>query len=88
MQDLVDQFLLIGRHQLVKWKRGLRNRVIPRDGEPAIVVELLKEAIMDSERDPGSSYFREPLDIVLGVIDPDGDFAVFHYDRRRFEPWE
>jgi hypothetical protein len=45
----------------------------------------------DGEDDSGSTYFREPLDLVLGHIwdsDPGrGELMVFHYDSRRFQPW-
>jgi hypothetical protein len=73
--------------QLVKWKSGLKNKRLPKEGQPAIVLEVLEETLDQVERDPGSPYFREPLDIVLGVIDEDGDFMTFHFDKRRFEPY-
>jgi hypothetical protein len=73
--------------QLVKWKSGLKNKMLPKEGQPAIVLEVLEETLDQVERDPGSPYFREPLDIVLGVIDEDGDFMTFHFDKRRFEPY-
>jgi len=34
----------------------------------------------------GSPYFGEPLSLVLGIVDPDGDFVELRYDARRFEP--
>ncbi len=67
------------------------NRKIPRYGEPVVVVSVLDAPVFDNERDSGSTYFREPLDVVLGVIwdggQGRGDFVTFHYDGRRFEPW-
>lgn len=74
--------------QLVKWKEGLKNKRRPGYGEPAIVIKVLPEPILDKSGDAGSPYFREPLDLLLGVIDEDGDFIIFHYDKRRFEPFE
>ena len=71
--------------QLVKWKADLKNRRRPHDGEPAIVVAHLETPILRDEHDSGSSYFREPLDLVLGILDSDGDFLCYHYDSRRFE---
>jgi hypothetical protein len=71
---------------IVRWKQGMKNRKRPAYGEPAIVVELLSEPVSDSTDESGSPYFRENLDVVLGVIDSDGDLITFHYDRRRFEP--
>jgi hypothetical protein len=74
---------------LVTWKPGLKNRRGPCYGRPAVVVEVLDTPVWDTERDSGSTYFREPLDCVLGVIwdeDPGrGEFVTFHYDSRRFQ---
>ncbi len=69
--------------QLVGWKKGLKNRKYPRYGEPAIVVELLATPIFSDETESGSPYFREPLDLILGVMVND-DFEIFYYDKRRF----
>lgn len=76
---------------LVTWKPGLKNRRIPRYGQPAVVVALLEPPGLDQEEESGSTYFREPLDLVLGVVwdrDPGrGEFVTFHFDSRRFQPW-
>ncbi len=71
--------------QLVRWKAGMKNKRKPEYNEPAIVVEVLSEPVMENSANPGSAYFREKLDIILAVIDTDNDFLVFHYDSRRFE---
>jgi hypothetical protein len=73
---------------LVRWKRPLKNKKRPRYDEPAIVIEVLAKPKTDPEKETGSTYFGEPLDVVLGLIDEDGDFVVYHYDHRRFELWE
>jgi hypothetical protein len=73
--------------QLIKWKKGLRNRALPKENQPAIVIEALKEVLIENERDTGSTYYREPLDIILGLIDSTGHMITFHYDSRRFEPY-
>ena len=53
-----------------------------------MVIDVLQQAVYDhEERGAGSSYFREPLDIVLGIVDEEGDFLVFYLDSRRFEPF-
>jgi hypothetical protein len=76
---------------LVTWKPGLKNRRVPRYGEPAVIVSVLDVSVFDTDPESGSTYFREPLTLVLGVIwdrDPGrGDFVTFHFDGRRFEPW-
>lgn len=70
---------------LVVWKPLLKNRVRPAYDEPAIVIEVLDAPVRNTEADPSSTYFREPLDIVLGVLDDDGEILVYHFDSRRFE---
>lgn len=71
--------------QLVQWKRSLRNRELPEYGRPAIVIEVLDQAILDTSEPTDSPYHREPLDLVLGVIDGEGDLIALHFDSRRFE---
>ncbi|MDM8557835.1 hypothetical protein [Candidatus Parabeggiatoa sp. HSG14] len=73
--------------QLVKWKKGLCNRPLPMENQPAIVMEILENKLLQSEQETASTYFREPLDIVLGLIDRDGTLITFHYDSGRFEPY-
>lgn len=76
---------------LVTWKPGLRNKQIPRHSRPAVVIEVLPDPVFDHERDAGDPYFRDPLDIVLGVFIEQGrhrgDFITWHFDSRRFQPW-
>jgi len=70
---------------VVKWKKGLKNKKYPKEGQLCIVIEEMKEPIIQDSRDPGSPYYREPLDLVLALIDDDSDLVIFHYDKRRFE---
>ncbi len=74
----------------VTWKPGLKNKRFPRYGYPAVVIEVLESPLLDAEDEAGSPYFREPLDLVLGVIAEDGpgrgDLLLYHYDSRRFQP--
>lgn len=72
----------------VKWKKNLKTRDMPDYDEPAIVLEVLDKIVYDTEAETGSTYFREPLDIILGVIAEDGELIYFHYDKRRFEPFK
>ena len=76
---------------LVCWKPGLCNRRMPRAGMPAVVLEVLPDPVLDDAKDSGDAYFREPLDIVLGVFIEQGrhrgDFITWHFDSRRFRPW-
>lgn len=72
--------------QLVQWKVGLKNRKLPHENQPAIVIDVLDKPVYNKDG-AGSPYFREPLDIILGIIER-GEFFIFHYDKRRFEPFE
>ena len=71
---------------LVRFKDGMRNKLRPGDGEPAVVVARLAEPVVDTQEGAGSAYFREPLDLVVGLIDEDGDFVTYHVDGRRMQP--
>lgn len=72
-----------GQH--VKWKSGLRNRLLPDEGDPAVVIEILAQPILDPTQDTGSPYFQESLDLRLGMLDEKGELQVYFYDSRRFE---
>lgn len=76
---------------LVTWKPGLKDRRVPAYGQPAVVMEMIAQPILDTDQESGSTYFRQPLDMVLGVIweyDPNrSEFVTFHFDSRRFQPW-
>lgn len=77
---------------LVTWKPGFKNKRHPHYGQPAVVIEVLDTPVLDREDEADSTYFREPLDLVLGLIwDADplrGELISFHYDSRRFQPWQ
>lgn len=72
---------------LVKWKKGLKNRRRPKYFEPSIVIDYIKENPPLNSAEEGSSLYREPLDLALGLIDENGDFDIFYFDSRRFEPY-
>lgn len=73
--------------QFVQWKPGLDNKKRPRKKEPAIVVRTLDEPIFDpDETNAGSPLFRDPLDIILGMLSTDGELLLYHFNSRRFEP--
>jgi len=69
---------------IVMWKEGCPNRKRPKLDEPCVVLEVLDEPLYGAEKSAGSPYFREPLDIVLGMLDNDGDLVRYCYDKRRF----
>ena len=85
----LDKPHVFEKGQLVRWKAGLKNRFIPAYNEAAIIREVLTVPVYDgceTARCAGSPYFGEPLSLVLGIVDPDGDFVELRYDARRFEP--
>jgi hypothetical protein len=75
--------------QMVEWKQGLKNRVKPSLHEPAIVISVLEEPIFDTDRDSGTPYFKEPLDLVIGVFqeEEDANMFFFYVDKRRLQPF-
>jgi len=70
------------------WKDGLKNRVRPDYGQPAIVVEVLEAPVVHPTAESLTSDLQDKLDIVLGVMTEDNLFAFFHFDRARFEPYK
>jgi hypothetical protein len=73
--------------QIVKWKKGLNNRKLPHQNQPAVIVGLLDEPVIDRDGESGSPYFLEKLDIILGIISDDDTFLTFYYDSSRFESY-
>jgi len=58
---------------LVTWKPGMKQKQVPEYGQPVIVMQALKDPVFDPEKDSGSTYFREPPDLVCGEFIK-GDF--------------
>lgn len=69
---------------LVRWKPQMKNRKWPAVGQAAVVLQVLAEPCFDPEMSAGGPYFREPLDLVLGVMRK-GGLQCMHTDSRRFE---
>ncbi len=75
--------------QFIEWKQGLKNRIRPYLREPAVVIKLLKSPEFDTEKDSGTPYFKEPLDMIIGVLEENQEnLLFFHVDKRRFKPFE
>jgi hypothetical protein len=88
-KELFSKKYTFQKNGIVKWKKGLKNRRLPMENQPAIVIDILNPPLLSTEEESGSTYFREPLDILLGFInEKDGEFIVFHYDSKRFEHYE
>ncbi|MCK5525241.1 MAG: hypothetical protein KAI83_19100 [Thiomargarita sp.] len=70
---------------IIQWKKGLRNKRYPNEEQPAYVIQQLGRPITQTEKEPGSPYYQEPLDLELAVLDQEGDLVTFYYDSRRFQ---
>ncbi len=73
---------------IVQWKEGMKNKKVPLYDEPAIVIEVLKEPVLNRNVEAGSPYFRESYDIILGIISSRKELIFFHYDSKRFKPYK
>ncbi|MBQ0942244.1 hypothetical protein KAK07_02725 [Ideonella sp. 4Y16] len=69
----------------VRWKPRMRNRLCPGQGQLAVVLEVLDPPVHDPSANAGTPTFREPLDLVLGVM-VKGQLMRMHADSHRFEP--
>ena len=94
IEPLKELFLKFSKkHQfksgdIVKWKNSLKNRKRPRYGEPGIVLRFdSSPKLFIEDKGPETPYYKEPLDLVLGLLDADGEFDIYHFDSRRFEPF-
>ncbi len=84
---LIGETYTFKHGDIIRWKRGMKNKRHPANDTPIVVIEVLEAPVYDKESDAGSPYFREPLTLKAGCLDGDGDFLIFHYDSRRFEPY-
>jgi len=85
VSSFLEETLKFEAGDVVRWKKGLKNKKYPKEGQLCIVIEEKKEPIVQDNRDSGSPYYREPLDLILALLDDDLDLVIFHYDKRRFE---
>jgi len=67
----------------VYWKPHMKHKKRPNK-EPALVLEILPQPILDMER-PGSQYWRENLDLKVAMRDSDGELVSYFFDSRRFQ---
>ncbi|WP_151798245.1 hypothetical protein [Acinetobacter bereziniae] len=74
--------------EVVTWKNPLfKNRHYPLENQPAIVVEVLDNPVVDNEVDTTSVVFGVKYDIVLGVI-INNVFYTFYFESQRFKKFE
>lgn len=75
----------------VVWKSDLlKNHSFLGNDRCGVVTRVLDEPVYDNvQKDAGSQNFREPLDIVVGMIDPeDAEFSEVYLDSRRMKPYD
>ncbi|WP_421185625.1 hypothetical protein [Aeromonas enteropelogenes] len=74
--------------QLIEWKPALKDKRFPQYGEPAVVLAVLAEPVNEAGDDTCSQYSCAVNDIIIGVKAPDGDFAHYYADSRRWQPFQ
>lgn len=74
--------------ELAEWKPGLKNKRRPPYSAPVVVIEHLEEAVITSDQGSGSTYFREPLDLIVGMVDEEDELVTFYVDSRRFRRYD
>lgn len=88
-EELKEKFLYFkeayefSEGDLVEWKPDLSNRNM--EG-PFLVSTVLKQTMFSSCDETGSSYFNEPLDIIVFAFDGKGNFIELYVDSRRLQP--
>jgi hypothetical protein len=88
--SLKDDRHIVRPGMVLRWKPGLKNRRLPAYDKPCIVLEVLAAPVYDNG-EPGSTYFREPLDMIVGLFldegEHRGDLLAFHACSERYQPW-
>lgn len=64
---------------------GLQIYTEPNVGNPAIVLEMMPEPILNPDGRFGSTTYRSVTDMIIGFTDDSHTFNVLHVDSRRFE---
>jgi hypothetical protein len=70
----------------IQFKPGMVNRKWPKAGEFGIVVGFNTPPRLD-DKEAGSSYFAEPLDLMVAVQTPDGEIGIYALCSARYEPY-
>lgn len=70
---------------LVQWKPMMRNKRIPLEAAPAIVVDRIDPPLTT---DPDGDRLIEPHDLLIAVVDGDKEFILAEVAARRFTEWK
>ncbi len=71
---------------IVRVKKGFDYFSYPRKGEPAIVIEVLRDVKPDLSDSTAPTYGMIN-DLRLGFFTDKGHFCIMGFDSRSFEPW-
>lgn len=69
---------------VVRWKSGLKNLRWPLYGQPCVVIKYEPGQLTDGD-DDGSSSWRAPKDLWVGMLDSKGELEFWWVDSQRFE---
>ncbi|MBL1270246.1 MULTISPECIES: hypothetical protein [Halomonadaceae] len=67
----------------VSWKWGMKNKSVPLARQTAVVLKVRQDPITDSTQSPSSTYYEEPLDVLVGMYTHEGIFRELWIDGRR-----
>lgn len=67
----------------VSWKWGMKNKSVPLARQTAVALQVRQEPFNDSTLAPSSTYYEEPLDVLVGVYTHEGIFRELWVDGRR-----
>lgn len=67
----------------VSWKWGMKNKSVPLARQTAVVLQICQEPFNDSTLAPSSTYYEEPLDVLVGVYTHECIFRELWVDGRR-----
>lgn len=72
---------------VVSWKEGMINKLVPKMGMPSIVVSVKETPEYYNELDTDSPYFCEPIDLIVltEVNEKEGSFVMVGVDSRRMK---
>jgi hypothetical protein len=67
----------------VTWKWGMKNKSVPLAKQTAVVLRVRQFPLIDKSQTPSSTYYEEPLDVLVGMYTHEGIFRELWVDGRR-----
>lgn len=89
--ELADRFMQKHEYRegdVVKWKPGLQMMSLPAVNQPAVVLELLDEPVIDHEAELGDPARSIRCDMMIGFMVDDQRMVTTLADSRRFDPFD